>query len=1445
MTRTPLVSIAIPAYSPRYLEEALDSAFSQTYANLEIVVTDDCRTDSVQQLVERVAARTAIPIRYFHNETQLMGLHNLHRCLQIAQGQYIKFLNDDDILLPHCVERMVQVLEQNSDIALVTSWRRVIDEQGLPLPDILETMHVFDNDVRLHGSDLISLLAEWPVNFIGEPSTVMFRRAQLIDCQPNPCALGGVTIRAINDLVMYVNLLRQGHLAFLHEPLSYFRRHHNQRQNRPDMQALFDTGRAVFVEKIHELGLYHPQAEHCVRCAPLVNPDQFELFDLRAIYKAAGSAALIKKIRPGSSFALDAFDALQDVLVDSKPLFREGQPPTGIVIHAFYPEILQAILDYIVKLKEPIHLYVTCPEGKEKSIQTLLEQSNLSFSLFRVDNRGRDVLPFLKVLPYLQRDGIKVLLKLHTKKSTHLQIGNQWAAELFEDLLASENFTKAVEQLNDPQNYPLIGSQGYRLPIAAQMSESNLKHLTDLAGLAQIDVASILQTEFFAGTMFFARIDALIPIQKLGLGNDDFEVEQGQLDGTLAHALERFICALIEVKNPFQGGELYRHLLKSRQLASAERELIPQRIASWKMRPNLLVVLSDVATDAHGTRRSLASLAGQLYPPAAVIVISNSPPIEVQPSLNHLWLKPANSWASQINEVISQVEAEWFYLMRSGDELDPHAFLLLGDHIDQRANVCCYYSDEDSLVGELIEGPVFKPDMNLDLLRSFPYIGRNLAFQRSAFIDADGFDPAFGELAPHDLIFRLIETVGLPAIGHIAEALVHQTQNLSQWLVEPEVIAYSAPLVSAHLSRLNIAHEMQPGPLVMMNRVIYTRTSEPLVSIVIPTKDQLPMLMRCIESVMEKTRYPHYEILIVDNASETPEAREWFTGMERLNSEQVRILRYPHPFNYSAINNFAITQARGEYVVLLNNDTAVLDQHWLDALLNHALRPEVGIVGAKLHFLTGGIQHGGVVLGLRGVADHPFLGEASDSNGYLHRLQVDQNYSAVTAACLMIRKSVYLEVGGMDEVDLTVSYNDVDLCLKVGVAGYLVVWTPYAQLMHEANVSQNNVDKTKLEAKIKRFKGEQHAMYQRWLPTLLYDPAYNKNLSLEGSGFTNDYHTEGNWQPFAQRHLPYVLCHAADVYGCGHYRVRQPFAGMERARLVEGAVSDRLFDIVELNRLAPDSVIFQRQLTEPQISIIEDTKAFSKAFKVYELDDYIVDLPFKSMHRGSMPKDLTKMLRKGVGLCDRFVVSTAVLAEAFKDLHRDIQVVPNRLPLTWWEYVASQRRQGRKPRVGWAGGGSHVGDLEMIADVIRDLADEVEWVFMGLCPDSIRPYVYEFHPGISIAGYAKKLASLNLDLAIAPLEDNFFNECKSNLRLLEYGACGFPVVCSDNVCFRDGLPVTRVKNRYRDWVNAIRQHLSDLEATAQAGDELRVAVNRDWMLTEGELSKWSQAWLAN
>lgn len=880
--------------------------------------------------------------------------------------------------------------------------------------------------------------------------------------------------------------------------------------------------------------------------------------------------------------------------------------------------------------------------------------------------------------------------------------------------------------------------------------------------------------------------------------------------------------------------------LSMRRPNSMQRSLIGEFVEQHKGGARFLVLLLDLDGGEDKLARTIKSLefVRATYTNLDVVILGVNEFSYSYPRDKLRFIHvTVDSHVATMNMVVGEESFDWLILLQAGEQLSYNGFMSVALELigaSECRAICCdelYWRPDGSL------GAALRPGFNLDLLLSFPLgSARHWLFRRDVFIEVGGFNLDCAGALEFDLLLRLIEC-GINGLAHISEPLL---TTMSPVLIDN---ADEQAAVLQHLRRRGYDQARLLPDLPARYRIQYGHLSRPLVSIIIPTKDQLPILQRCVESLLENTSYANYELLIVDNASEAPEAKAWLAGVEQMGEDKVRVLRYPHPFNYSAINNMAAREARGEYLVLLNNDTAIISDSWLDELLNHALRPEVGIVGAKLLYPDGRIQHAGVVLGLRGPAEHPFIGNAMDAPGYMQRLQVDQNYSAVTAACLMIRKSIYDEVGGLDEEAFKVSYNDVDLCLKVGRLGYLIVLTPHAVVMHEGSLSQKQVDSAALEEKRQRFLAEQDAMYEKWLPQLAHDPAYNDNLALNDEGFALERNAGLTWRPMPWRPLPVVLAHNADPWGCGNYRLIKPFEAMRDEALIDGALSERLLSVPELARLSPDVIVFQRQTNLQALELMAGAKRFSPAFKIYELDDYLPNTPMKSVHRASMSKDLVKLLRQGLSFVDRFVVSTQALADEFKGYHSRIHVVENRLPLDWWGNLALSVNDGTRPRVGWAGGVGHQGDLEMIADVVRDLASEVDWVFFGMCPDKLRPFVAEFHPGVDISSYPQFLANLRLDLAIAPLEDNIFNACKSNLRLLEYGICGFPVIASDIVSYRGSLPVALVKNRYRDWVEAIRCALAERNELRADGQRLQAAVKREWMLSGDNLKLWQRAWL--
>jgi hypothetical protein len=307
--------------------------------------------------------------------------------------------------------------------------------------------------------------------------------------------------------------------------------------------------------------------------------------------------------------------------------------------------------------------------------------------------------------------------------------------------------------------------------------------------------------------------------------------------------------------------------------------------------------------------------------------------------------------------------------------------------------------------------------------------------------------------------------------------------------------------------------------------------------------------------------------------------------------------------------------------------------------------------------------------------------------------------------------------------------------------------------------------------------------------------------------------------------------------------VIQPLNAMMKEGIADGVISFRHLVPAELERIQPDTIIFQRPLAREFLDFMKHSKTYSNTFKVYEIDDLITNIPIKNHFKSKHPKDTVKLLREGIAQVDRLIVSTPGLAEAYSSWHKDIQILELKLPPVWWGNLKVTRTEHKKPRVGWAGGSSHLGDLELIADVVKDLASEVDWIFFGMCPSKLRPYVKEFHSGVPIHMYPQKLATLDLDLAVAPLENNQFNDCKSNLRLLEYGSCGFPVVCSNSRAFIESkLPVHIVKNRYKDWVDAIKLHIFDNEYRLQRARNLQKEVFKIHMLNNAQLSNWLKHW---
>ncbi|SDW34881.1 glycosyltransferase family 2 protein [Lysobacter enzymogenes] len=451
------------------------------------------------------------------------------------------------------------------------------------------------------------------------------------------------------------------------------------------------------------------------------------------------------------------------------------------------------------------------------------------------------------------------------------------------------------------------------------------------------------------------------------------------------------------------------------------------------------------------------------------------------------------------NSAIELAQGSHLAFLDHDDELAPQALAEVARAIAEHPRARLFYSDEDKIdeSGRRFE-PNFKPAWNPDLLRAQNYICHFVAIDAALVRELGGLRPGYEGAQDHDLLLRCAERLDDAQIVHIPRVLYH-------WRVLPESTALSGGAKPYALEAGRRAIEEHYGRTGVRARVEVTEhgyyrsvrglSERPLASLIVPTRDRVGLLRTCVESVLQRTAYRPLELLVVDNGSSEPETLRYLDELRQ--REHVRVLTWPHPFNFSAIVNFAAAQARGEVLCLLNNDTEVIASDWLDELVSHAVREDVGAVGGMLYYPNDTIQHAGVILGIGGVAGHAHGHLRRASNGYLGRAGVVQNLSAVTGACLALRRTLFAEIGGMDET-LAVAFNDVDLCLRLHARGYRNVWTPHAELYHHESASRGPEDTPE---KRERFLAESAAMQRRWGDLLANDPAYNPNLSLESLHF--------------------------------------------------------------------------------------------------------------------------------------------------------------------------------------------------------------------------------------------------------------------------------------------------------------------------------------------------------
>ena len=454
------------------------------------------------------------------------------------------------------------------------------------------------------------------------------------------------------------------------------------------------------------------------------------------------------------------------------------------------------------------------------------------------------------------------------------------------------------------------------------------------------------------------------------------------------------------------------------------------------------------------------------------------------------------------NAAIQKATGDFIVFADHDDLLAPDALYECANALRQHPKTELIYSDEDkvSMNGKRYFEPHFKSDYNPDLLCSMNYFCHLVVVKRSLMERTGLLNGEFDGAQDYDFVLRCTEHT--QNIYHIPKVLYHWRAHENSTAENPESKQYAFEAgrraVEAHYLRRNLPAVVEQGEYPGLYRTLWQWQEQPLISILIPNKDHIEDLDKCIRSIEEKSTYRNYEYIIIENNSEQPETFEYYKKLEKEN-EKAHVVNWEGEFNFSAINNFGVSQSKGEYLLLLNNDTEIINTDCLWQLLAYCMREDVGAVGARLYYEDDTIQHAGVVIGFGGIAGHTFIGFDRHANGYFSRIICAQDYSAVTAACMMTKRTVYQQVGGLTE-ELEVAFNDIDYCMKVQEAGKLVVYNPYAQLYHYESKSRGLEDSPQ---KQERYYKEMKYFVTRWKEFMDHgDPYYNPNLTLSKADFS-------------------------------------------------------------------------------------------------------------------------------------------------------------------------------------------------------------------------------------------------------------------------------------------------------------------------------------------------------
>lgn len=885
---------------------------------------------------------------------------------------------------------------------------------------------------------------------------------------------------------------------------------------------------------------------------------------------------------------------------------------------------------------------------------------------------------------------------------------------------------------------------------------------------------------------------------------------------------------------------LYQHELSETSVMS----LAERMSSTWTMTPGFHLLIIVNASELEALSNTIESLEQQLYQAWGLTILSNIPAPDAFSSVpeNIEWVQISGKNLNEdIEQVVVAAQLDWIMQLIPGDKLAPHALLSFADTINLETKAQFIYSDE--LVDESKADIWFKPEFSLDYLRAYSYLGRSFIVSREAFEQVGGYSN-LAYVHTTDMAFKVYEQYQQSAFSHIPDVLLTSIPLE----INKELLAENEWLTRhAHLNRSGISATISNPKNKPRFQTVYSTKNQPKVSIIVAHHNYVSYLARCLEELELNTTYINYEVVVVDVMSYVEDLEDVYAEMSEMWGERFVSTCFEQK-NYSAAINHGVNIASGDYIVVMSCFAMAVNGNWLNEMMPLLAREDVGIVGARILDDNNKIIHAGGVFGITDDVSGLFQGLDITEPGYMERAHCIQQYSSVSSACFGIEKQTFIQAGGLSEsIFSDTCYTVMDLCLTIQQQGKKVIWSPYVTLFQDKKLAEQSNGVADYNSHREEF------IVEKWSDLFTHDPFYNDNLSLRSRFFAPEVDIQRQWDPRFNLKTR-VVVFPLNGSGTGQYRMIAPMQALAKRGDVELTwmpfhefkEQPLLPTLFELMRLKPDVIYVQQMLTDVTYNFLKEVKAHTQISIVLSLDDLVTNLPKMSDRKKLVFRDMRSRLRKTLALCDHTIVSTEPLAELCRQYTDNVTVIPNRLELQrWFNLSLPQKKTYPKPRVGWAGANQHAGDLALMTHVVKSLADKVDWVFMGMCPLELRPYVKEFHQFVSFNQYPQALADLDLDLAIAPLEEHPFNEAKSNLRLLEYGVMGWPVIASDIYPYQqDGAPVTLVPNDEVVWIETILAALAEPEKIAAQGRQLQNWVRQKFIL-EDHLHEWLKVFKFN